>query len=453
VSNSSLLSQPLELPCGVVLPNRLAKSAMTEGLADSHNQPTEAHARLYARWARGGMGLSLTGNVMVDRRHLERAGNVAITSRKVHPALRAWATAGVAQGGALWMQIGHAGRQTPRFINSSPHGASAGQLAIAGQFGASQAYSGDELDRLVARFGDAAWVAKQAGFSGVQIHAAHGFLISEFLSPRLNRRHDRWGGELKNRARLLLDIVDATRAAVGPHFPVAVKLNSEDFHKGGFSLQECLEVVKWLSDRRIDLLEVTGGSYEQPQMMGHGRITDDGYRAEERLVSQRTVQREAYFLNYAKVIRQTTHVPVMVTGGFRSRAFMLQALAARELDLIGLARPLIMDPDLPRKLMHQETESAVCIEKELMIKPAWLGPRSPFFTWRLINIQGQQAWFYHQLQRMGQGLPADRRMGLLSGLVRHELSEWLAAYRLSPRQGLSNASNTDCAAGMDASAP
>lgn len=431
VSDRNYLDEPLELPCGVVIPNRLAKSAMTEGLADIHNHPTSEHVCLYRGWAQGGVGLSLTGNVMVDRNHLERPGNVAITSRTVLPMHTRWAASGTGYGGQFWMQIGHAGRQTPKYVNTSPKSASASQLSIAGQFGASQAYGSAELQQLVTRFADAAWVAKQAGFSGIQIHAAHGFLLSEFLSPVLNQRTDHWGGSLKNRARLLLDIIEATRATVGVDYPISVKLNSEDFQKGGFSLDECLVVVKWLGEAKIDLIEVTGGSYEQPQMVGHAGIGCDGYKAGEIPASQRTLQREAYFLKYAKIIRTVACMPVMVTGGFRSRAAMAQALKNKELDLIGLARPLVVDPALPRKLLLRQTESAVSMEARWAEKPQLFGAKSPFFLIRLINIQGQQGWFYYQLKRLGKGKKINSKIGLLRGLLNHLVAERLAARKLA----------------------
>jgi 2,4-dienoyl-CoA reductase-like NADH-dependent reductase (Old Yellow Enzyme family) len=430
------LNEPLELPCGVVIANRLAKAAMTEGLADAYNQPTEAHVRLYRRWAEGGVGLSLTGNVMVDREHLERPGNVAISSREVHPDMTRWAAAGASGGGQLWMQLGHAGRQTPKYINPSPKSSSVTRVRLAGQFGATTAYGSDELRNLVGKFADAAWVAKRAGFGGVQIHAAHGFLISEFLSPVLNQRKDHWGGSLKNRARLLLEITEAVRDTVGPDFPVSIKLNSEDFQQGGFSIEECLSVVQWIRQRKVDLLEVTGGSYETPRMVGHAFLA--GQHEQNRPVSKRTQQREAYFIKYAKIIREAAAMPIMVTGGFRSRSFMLETLRKGELDMIGMARPLIMDPDLPRKLLSNQCDIGPCIEKSLRIKSDLFGPGSPFFAWRLFNIQGQQGWLYHQLRRMGNGLDADMELGLLRGFLTNHVCERLAACKLvrSERQAV-----------------
>lgn len=426
------LREPLELPCGQVLPNRIAKAAMTEGLADPNNRATAAHARLYAQWAQAGMGLSLTGNVMVDRHHLERPGNVAITNRDVYPELRAWASAAKPSEGQCWMQIGHAGRQTPKYVNSAPKGPSRSQLQLAGQFGECQAYDHSEIVALIEHFANAAWVAKASGFTGVQIHAAHGFLLSQFLSPLINQRFDQWGGSLANRARLLLSIVEAVRAQVGAEFAVAVKLNSADFQTGGFSLDESIQVVKWLNDLGIDLLEVTGGSYEKPQMIGYERVVgNDTHTPKHNAAIAKTMKREAYFLEYAKVIREVAKMPLMVTGGFRTRAAMEEALSSGAIDVIGLARPFVVSPLMAKALINGDIECVPNIEEELAKKPYLLGPRSPLFVCRLINIQGQQGWFYHQLRRMGKGKAPDLSMGVLKGLVSYLFHERKAAHYLA----------------------
>lgn len=417
------LSRPLRLPCGAVLDNRLAKAAMTEGIADAGNRATAAHARLYERWARGGAGLNISGNVMVDRDHLERPGNVVIDSAEVSPALRAWARAGTRSSGHLWMQLGHAGRQTPRSVNPRPKGASAVPLRLAGQFGTVEPYSHAEIVRLVGHFARAARVAREAGFSGVQVHAAHGFLISQFLSSHLNRRNDRWGGSLANRARLLLEVIGAVRDTVGPGFPVSVKLNSTDFQRGGFTFEECLQVVRWLNAAGVDLLEVTGGNYERPAMVGHERTSGGAVDAP----SERTRGREAYFLDYAQRIRAIARMPVMVTGGFRTRAFMAAALDRGELDLVGLARPLIADPDLPAKLLSGRSVQAPSVERSLVPASRLLGPKSPLALVRLINIQGQQGWFYHQLRRLAAGREPAPRLGVLGGMASHLFNERRAA--------------------------
>jgi len=266
---SANISSPLTLPCGATLKNRIAKGAMTEGLGDPFNRATSGHVRLYRRWAEGGAGMLLTGNVQVDRRYLERPGNVAIDgeqSNEAIAALREYAKAGTANDTHLWMQISHAGRQTPALVNKEPVGPSDKALEMPGsQFGKPRALTGTEIEDVIRRFAHTATIARDTGFTGVQIHGAHGYLVSEFLSPDVNTRTDEWGGSLENRARLLLETVRAVRRAVGDDFPVSVKLNSADFQRGGFSHEDAVRVAAWLDAEKLDLLEVSGGTYEQPR--------------------------------------------------------------------------------------------------------------------------------------------------------------------------------------------
>ena len=253
------LNAPLKLPCGSELPNRLLKSAMTEGLADADDHATERHATLYRCWSEGGTGTLITGNVMIDRRYLERPGNVVVEDRKGLPQLSRWAAAGTAAGSHLWMQISHPGRQCAKLSAPRPMAPSAVQLDLLGNFGRPIAMTEQDIQDALDRYARVAGIAREAGFTGVQLHGAHGYLISEFLSARLNRRTDDWGGSLAARARFLLEAVARTRRVVGDDFPLAVKLNSSDFQKGGFSFDESIQVARWLEDRGIDLLEISGG--------------------------------------------------------------------------------------------------------------------------------------------------------------------------------------------------
>ncbi len=358
------LAQPLALPCGMVLKNRFGKAPLTEGLADGMNRATPRHERLYGKWAQGGAGLVVTGNVQVDRRYLERPGNVAIDGNGGLEQLRAYARAGTQNGTALFMQINHPGRQTPRRICEQPIAPSAVKLRNLPEsaFAPPRAMTEPEIEDVIRRFVQAAATAKEAGFTGVQIHAAHGYLLSEFLSPLVNQRGDQWGGSLENRARLLLEIVRQTRQAVGPSFPISVKLNSSDFQQGGFSNADCLQVVRWLEAAGLDLLEISGGNYEEPSMMG-------SKTSEGTAVAGSTVKREAYFMEYAEQIRKVSKVPLMVTGGFRSRAAMEAALASGALDVVGLGRPMCVETDLPNKVLAGGDGTAW----EKSIKPAKAG--------------------------------------------------------------------------------
>ena len=345
---TSELARELELPCGAVIPNRIGKSAMTEGLADRFDRATVRHERLYRRWSEGGAGLLITGNVMVDRRYLERPGNVVLEDREGFEQLRRWSAAGTSAGNHLWMQINHPGRQAAKMSALSPLAPSPVQLDLLGLFGKPRAMQEEDIQDVIRRFAFVAESARETGFTGVQIHGAHGYLLSQFLSPIINRREDQWGGPLENRARLLLAVVDAVREAVGPDFPVSVKLNSADFQKGGFTLEECTRVASWLGEAGLDLLEISGGTYEQLALLGH-HGEESTYQAPKR---ESTKRREAYFLDYAVAIREATSIPLMVTGGFRSRALMEQAVGQGELEMIGMARPLCVDVDIPRRLIE-----------------------------------------------------------------------------------------------------
>ena len=270
-ARSDRLESPVRLPCGASLPNRIAKAAMTEGLS-ADGLPDIGHERLYRAWSRCGAGMMLTGNVQIARDHLERPGNVVLDGEpdaRTRAAFTHWAAVAREGGARIWMQLSHAGRQTPSLINPHPHAPSAVALDLApGRFGAPREMAKAEIERVIAAFARAARVARECGFDGVQIHAAHGYLISTFLSPKANRRGDRWGGPLENRARLLLRTIAATRAAVGADFPISAKLNSADFQQGGFDFEESVTLAGWLADAKVDLLEISGGNYEQPSMMG-----------------------------------------------------------------------------------------------------------------------------------------------------------------------------------------
>jgi len=429
---SATIKDELKLPCGVMLKNRLSKAAMTEGLGDPQNRATQRHVNLYRRWAEGGAAMLLTGNVQVDRRYMERPGNVAIDgpqSNEAIAALRNWADAGTANNTQLWMQISHAGRQTPSSVAKEPVGPSDIALEMPGsQFGKPRALSTAEIEDVIKRFAHAASVARDTGFSGVQIHGAHGYLISEFLSPDVNNRTDEWGGSLENRARLLLETVRAVRVAVGPDFPVSVKLNSADFQKGGFSHEDSLQVAKWLNDASVDLLEISGGTYEQPRMGGYDDMTLNPSRSEKR--SESTIAREAYFLDYAKDIRAVTTMPLMVTGGFRSTEGMNAALASGEMDMVGLGRPLCVDAQVPNKLLSGAMTETPAFEKTLKIGPGWLGPHSPFAIVKGLNGWGQQGWFCLQILRMGDGQEPNTKLGVFKAFRDYAKNETKTAEAL-----------------------
>lgn len=332
----NLLKTPLQLPCGATLKNRLVKAAMTERISDTNLEPTEQHYHLYKKWAATGAGLLITGNVLVDSIHLESAGNIYVSDEKILPKLKLMAEAATSARHHAWVQISHAGRQTNRFSTLRPLAPSEVQLHLLGLFGKPKAMTEADIQKVIAGFVKAAVISKKAGFTGIQIHSAHGYLLSQFLSPKTNIRTDKWGGSLENRSRLLMTIIQEVRKAVGLAFPISVKLNSSDFQRGGFTEEESLQVIKML-DGKIDLLEISGGTYEKVVFLEMNE--------EVAKVKESTRQREAYFIEFSKKVRAITNLPIMITGGFRSFDFCNQALENGELDLIGMARPFITNLD------------------------------------------------------------------------------------------------------------
>ncbi|MDP5069644.1 MAG: NADH:flavin oxidoreductase/NADH oxidase family protein [Congregibacter sp.] len=394
------LAEPITLPCGALINNRIVKAAMTEGLASIKGLPTPALERLYSIWSAGGAGVLLTGNVVVDAYHLERPGNVVLDKAPdaaMKTALASWAKAATAQGNHAWVQISHAGRQTLKTVNPHPKAPSAVKLGLpGGQFGEPVALTAEEIADLVQRFATAAKAMQEAGFTGVQIHAAHGYLISQFLSPNSNHRDDAYGGELAHRARFLLEIIDATRKAVGPGFPVSVKLNSADFQKGGFAFEDSLQVAKWLEEHGVDVIEISGGTYEQPKLLGK-----EGIEPEDRQhVAQSTLRREAYFVDFALAMQKQVSIPLMVTGGFRTRAAMEQALTEGGAAFIGLGRPLCVQTDGPARLLAG-AEALPRYEDELALLPSWLGFLNNIRLVRTLSTFATTYWFYAQLDSLG----------------------------------------------------
>ena len=409
----SALDSELLLPCGISIPNRIGKSAMTEGLADRCDNATKFHNVLYRTWAEGGLGLSISGNIMVDRRYLERAGNIVLEDESGLQELSNMAEAGKEQGGQFWAQISHPGRQCPRMVNSEPLAPSAVQLKMLGNFSRPKAMSEEDIEDAIARFANTAALCKKAGFSGVQVHCAHGYLVSQFLNPLINRRADNWGGSLENRARFARRVICAVREAVGPDYPVSAKLNSADFQKGGFTLDECIQVASWLAEDSLDLLEISGGNYEQLSLMGVAP-TD---------VRESTRKREAYFLEYADAIRSAAKIPIMITGGFRSRAVMEQAIESGEVDMVGLARPVCTQPNLPKLLMDQSVDEVDMHEARLVLGTGWLGNNSSLGIIKAINNLGAVGFYYWQIIKLSLGEPVEPNVGVFRSFLRHMIRD------------------------------
>ncbi len=386
---TNLLNQPLTLPNGVVIPNRLAKAATSETLANYSNNPTEKHIRLYQRWAASRIGMIITGNIMIDRRALGEPGNVVIEDERDFAILQKWAKSVTEQGSQLWAQLNHPGKQSPKGLNvrnvsasSVPFGAEMQSLFVT-----PDEATHEEIIDIIQRFGRSALICKKAGFSGVEIHAAHGYLINQFLSPLHNLRNDEWGGTPEKRRKFLMDVYVEIRKQVGTDFPIAIKLNSADFQKGGFTEDDSLEVIKALVVAGIDLIEISGGTYESGVAKAPQKSS--------------TIAREAFFIDFAEKVRKHVTTPLMLTGGFRSIEGMNQALDSNDFDIVGIARLMAIDPDAAKYLLAGTNSKQT-------VQPIKTGIKK-------IDRLGimEVLWYTQQLNRIAQGkAPKPKESGL-----------------------------------------
>lgn len=338
--SATTISDQFVFANGAISKNRLFKSAMSEQLGTLEHNPSQGLINVYKQWAAGGCGILVSGNIMVNRQHLGEPKNVVLDEQSDLSLFTAWAAAATANDTQFWAQLNHPGKQIPSFLNKEPVAPSAISLGrgLEKAFATPRALTIAEIEQTIDQYATAAKLAKQTGFTGVQIHGAHGYLVSQFLSPRHNQRQDEWGGSLDNRMRFVLAVYAAIREQVGDDFPVAIKLNSADFMDGGFTEDESMQVVQALAKAGIDLVEISGGTYESPEM------AKDSPKATTR-------KREAFFLDYAEKVRQLVDIPLAVTGGFRSTEGMNAALATGAMDFIGIARPMAVEPDMPKQAM------------------------------------------------------------------------------------------------------
>ncbi|MDM8515135.1 NADH:flavin oxidoreductase/NADH oxidase family protein [Desulfobacterales bacterium HSG16] len=372
------LAQSLTLPCGAEIKNRLFKSAMSEIMGTKDHGPSEELSHLYSRWAEGGTGLLVTGNVMVDRNALGEPRNVVMDNEGDIDALSRWAESGKKNNTHIWVQLNHPGRQSPSFLSPKPVAPSSipYDSALKHAFNTPRELTDDEIWNIVKKFAFSASIAKNAGFTGVQVHAAHGYLVSQFLSPMYNKREDQWGGSIENRMRFLIEIVKAIRNEVGSKFPVGVKMNSSDFKTDGLTEIEALKVIEVLADEGVDLIEISGGTYESPVMMGGGK---------------KKKTRTPFFIDFAEKAVPGTKTPIVLTGGFRTESAMSEAVSEVGVAMVGLARPLVVDPELPLKVLSGETYQS-------QVKPLTTGIK---LLDRIAMLE--ITWYENQMRYMGNG--------------------------------------------------
>ena len=382
--NASLY-EPLVLAGGAEIPNRIAKATMEENMAEDGQLPGERLFTLYRTWSNGGAGLLVTGNVMVHAEAMTGPAGVVLDVRTPLEPFREWARAAKSGGAKVWMQINHPGRQ----VKAAMPGVAWGPSAVKVRAGKASrmlaeptAMTEVQIAETIERFAVTARRAEEAGFDGVEIHAAHGYLLSQFLSPLANQRGDRWGGPLENRARLLLDIVRAVRAAVRPGFTVAVKLNSADFQRGGFDADDARRVIDMLAPLGVDLVELSGGSYESPAMSGRAVESD-------RAADAHTLAREAYFLELARELAATSPLPLMLTGGITRRP-VAEEVVASGVDVVGMGTALAVDPELPHKWRTSN-------EAKVTLAPVKIEDKSIASAAAMSRVR-------YQLRRLGRGV-------------------------------------------------
>ncbi len=375
----SILQQELILPNGTKLSNRIAKSAMSENASNKNHEPTPTLINAYRKWAQGDAGLLITGNIMIDSKALGEPRNVIVEDEKNFDLLKEWADTVKGTETHLWPQINHPGRQAMEQINSELLAPSAVPLRTGGRKNATKkipkALLENEILEIIEAFGTTAFILKKAGFTGVQIHGAHGYLVSQFLSPYTNIREDKWGGTIENRARFVIEVYRNIRKKVGEKFPIGIKLNSADFQKGGFTEDESMEVVKMLSKEGIDLIEISGGTYEAPAMMGKRQ--------------ESTSKREAYFMEYIEKARKVTKTPLMLTGGFRTASVMQDAVTSNQVDVIGMARPFVLFPNIANDLFAGKQTDFTSHIKKTGVKA--------------IDGAMNIIWYEAQIKRIGKG--------------------------------------------------
>ncbi len=388
----SVVFTPFELPCGLTLKNRLAKAAMEENLANAHSAPDKPIFTLYKQWANGGAGLIITGNVMIDGLAMTGPGGIVLDGDCELAPFRQWAKEASVNDSRIIMQINHPGRQVYAAMKGKALAPSAIPLDLGKHsklFAHPTEMTQTDIDDVIERFVITATRAEKAGFHGVEVHAAHGYLLAQFLSPLTNKRNDEWGGTLENRARLLLTIVKKIRAFVNKRFAVAVKLNSADFQHGGFEPDDALQVVKWLEPLGVDFIELSGGSYESPAMQG-------------RTADERTLAREAWFLEFAQQIAQHTNLDIMTTGGI-NRLPTAEHVVNAGVPLVGMATALALTPNLPNQWRENPNAKAT--------------PPTPNWRNKTLNALAVMSIIKRQLRRLSQGKPTRKHLSPLISLV------------------------------------
>jgi 2,4-dienoyl-CoA reductase-like NADH-dependent reductase (Old Yellow Enzyme family) len=331
---------------GMELRNRFVRSATWEGMCDEHGRPSPKLAECYRLLARGNVGLIITGYTFVRIDGKQTRGSIGAHSDDLAPELKQVADAVHAEGGKLCMQLVHTGGQAR--VSSGTRLLAPSAVEMPHYTGVPEEMNKDDIGAVTAAFAESARRARDWGFDAVQIHAAHGYLINQFLSPDTNRRTDVYGGGIENRCRFMLEVYDRVRTAVGAKFPVIAKLNGSDFLPGGLAIDDAIFAARALDTAGIDAIEVSGGT------PASGENTPVRKKIENR-------EQEAYHLPLADRIKASVNCRVMVVGGFRSFDLVKQAIEQNDLDYVALARPFVREPDLVQRWKSGEVRRSRCI--------------------------------------------------------------------------------------------
>jgi len=331
---------------GMELRNRFVRSATWEGMCDEQGRPRPKLAECYQQLAKGGVGLIITGYTFVRLDGKQTRGSIGIHTDELAPEMKQVADSVHKEGGKVCVQLVHTGGQARVATGTRLLAPSA--LAVPYYAGTPSEMTQQDIDEVVAAFGTAAQRARDWGFDAVQIHAAHGYLINQFLSPNTNHRTDAYGGSIENRCRFMIEILRSVRTAVGPGFPVIAKLNGSDFMADGFTAEDGLFAARLLDSEGIDAIEVSGGT------PGSGENTPVRKKIEK-------PDQEAYHLELAKNVKASVKCPVMVVGGFRSFDLAKAAVEEDSMDYISLARPFVREPNLVKRWQEGDRSRSRCI--------------------------------------------------------------------------------------------
>jgi 2,4-dienoyl-CoA reductase-like NADH-dependent reductase (Old Yellow Enzyme family) len=331
---------------GMELKNRIVRSATWTGMADERGRCTPQLIRFYKSLAEGGAGLIVTGHTYVEKSGQAGPRQLGIDGEEAIPILRALTRAVHGSGGRIVMQLSHAGMYAdPSLTGVEAEAVSANKRHASYPV---KELTAEGIEEIVEAFAAGAQRAEAAGFDGVQLHAGHGYLLSQFLSPAYNVRTDGYGGALANRAKPLLEIVRRIREALGRDYPLLVKLNCQDFLDDGITVEESLKVAVMLEQEGVDAIEVSGGTRES----GRFKSTRTG------IVSEGD---EAYFEEFAPRFKQHLKIPITLVGGIRRYETAVRLLETRAADCIAMSRPFIKEPGFVRRWQSGNTAMVGCL--------------------------------------------------------------------------------------------